>query len=738
MERIRNALYGAGHMKFLSLFSGIEAASVAWKPLGWECVAVSEIEPFPCAVLTNHYPDTPNLGDVTKITEDDIKSLGHIDIIVFGSPCQDLSVAGKRKGFTCGATGNTTRSGLFFSAIQIVDWARKHCGCRYALWENVYGAFSSNQGRDFAAVVEHMAGLEDVAVPPKGWGNEGAAAGRKGLLEWATLDAQWFGVAQRRRRVFALADFGNWISRQPILLEPESLRGNSAPSRKTRQGITCSPEGIAGNVSSKWSKGTGGPAGDEHYNLITHALRGEGFDASEDGTGRGTPLVPVAVDFRNGALTGDVAQTLQAHHKSNSLNAEPAVLMPAVEPITLAIRGHGDSHNLEYRQDGTANALLTPNGGRAGIGVGAIAFHHNAQACQLPGVGRDTSISDSLTCSQQAAVSYGIRSANTSSNGWGIQQEMIHTLDQAQPHAVAVPDTLYNKGFNHINEANNASASQTHTRTLLFRVRQEIGEKAFAEWGLGILDSLQSPEILRSVLHGKELRQAAFSRRWVVCCALGSPFSCAEGAMFSLREASGEGCPPQRREPLEQLCGELGAYLSQLSQPGAQAERFLFDLWQASEGLGVLRQTLSAVQEVRRSAHGQRQPVQPFEKGNRVKPDKDMLGARMPRQIPRERLLREACATGEEGYAGPTTVEQERCVESGLGETPFAVRRLVVEECEFLQGFPRSYTNIPWRGKPESPDGPRYRALGNSMAVPCMAWIGQRIAAVSALYEAAA
>lgn len=224
-------------MRYLSLFSGIEAATMAWHDLGFEPVGFSEIEPFPCAVLAHHYPDTPNLGDVTKITEEQIKSLGKIDIVVFGSPCQDLSVAGKRRGFK-DEDGNDTRSGLFTTAIRIIRWARVHCGCRFALWENVPGAFSSSKGADFAEVVKLMAGLDDLDTPKNGWGTEGAAVGDNGLLEWAVLDAQWFGVAQRRKRVFAIADFGDWTSRQPILLERESLRGDTAPSREAGKSIT--------------------------------------------------------------------------------------------------------------------------------------------------------------------------------------------------------------------------------------------------------------------------------------------------------------------------------------------------------------------------------------------------------------------------------------------------------------------------------------------------------------------
>ena len=242
-------------MRYLSLFSGIEACTVAWHPLGWEPVAYSEIEPFPCAVLAHHYPKVPNLGDVTKITEQDIKNLGAIDVVVFGSPCQDLSIAGKREGLTNAVSGNSTRSGLFFTAIKIIRWARKHGKSRFAIWENVKGAYSSNEGRDFAAVVALMAGLRDIGVPENGWGTEGAAVGDNGLVEWSCLDAQWRNLAQRRERVFAILDFGNWSSRPPILLERQSLRGNNPPIRKAG-------EEVAGSLASRVDCG-GYPGTDE-------------------------------------------------------------------------------------------------------------------------------------------------------------------------------------------------------------------------------------------------------------------------------------------------------------------------------------------------------------------------------------------------------------------------------------------------------------------------------------------
>lgn len=407
-------------LRYLSLFSGIEAATVAWRPLGWECVAVAEIEPFSCAVLTHHYPNVPNLGDVTKITEADIAALGEIDVVVFGSPCQDLSVAGHRKGLI-DANGNVTRSGLFFTAVNIARWSK----ARYWLWENVPGAFSSNAGRDFAAVVGFMAGLDEVPVPIKRWGYEGCALGSNGLLEWGVLDAQWFGVAQRRRRVFALLDTGDWRSRPPILLEPEGLRGDSAPSRKARESIA---PGAGASVTSDGEKCR------ELTKTTLHA-----------------PEVARCIATREGSSQDYETTTMVVHGTQ--------------DPCTSST---------------TAFALGRNNGGAEGFG--------------------------------------------------------------------------------------------------------------------------------------------------------------AAGA----------------------------------------------------EGL---------------------------------------QGAGLHREIPRDGVLQQACAASEAGYSGCSATEQERGGQSRLGQTPFEVRRLTCEEVEFLQGFPRGYTAIPWRGKPadQCPDGPRYKALGNSMAVPVMRWIGGQI-----------
>jgi DNA (cytosine-5)-methyltransferase 1 len=218
--------HGGEGVRYLSLCSGIESATVAWKPLGFTAVGFADIDPYACELLAQHYPDVPNLGDLTLITAERVAELGPIDIVVGGTPCQDLSVAGARRGI------EGERSGIFFDFVRIFDAARRFCGARWCLWENVPGAFSSNAGRDFARVVGALAGSEVVA-PRDGWGSEGVAVGERGLVEWAVLDAQWFNLAQRRARVFALLDTGDWASREPVLLEPDSVRGDFAPSRET-------------------------------------------------------------------------------------------------------------------------------------------------------------------------------------------------------------------------------------------------------------------------------------------------------------------------------------------------------------------------------------------------------------------------------------------------------------------------------------------------------------------------
>lgn len=211
-------------VKYVSLFSGVEAASVAWRPLGWEAMAFCEIEPFPCAVLKERFPEVPNLGDVSKVDWGDfVEEHGRPDVVVGGSPCQSFSVAGRREGLE-GA------SGLMWEYVRAAAELRP----RWLLWENVPGALSSTHGEDFRCLLES---LDELGY----------------RMAWRVLDAQFYGVAQRRRRLFLVGDLGAaGGGAAEVLFEPESMCGDPRPSREKRAAI-ASNAGIGAQASGVFS-----------------------------------------------------------------------------------------------------------------------------------------------------------------------------------------------------------------------------------------------------------------------------------------------------------------------------------------------------------------------------------------------------------------------------------------------------------------------------------------------------
>jgi DNA (cytosine-5)-methyltransferase 1 len=242
-------------MRYLSVCSGIEAASVAWHHLGWQPVGFSEIEPFPAAVLAHRFPNVPNYGDMTKFEEWPIER-GTIDVLVGGTPCQSFSVAGLRQGLA------DPRGNLMLTYLAIADRLRP----KWLVWENVTGVLSSNGGRDFGTFLGALVQL--------GYG-----------FAYRVLDAQYVrvgrwprAVPQRRRRVFVvgrLIERGarDWAAPGEVFALAEGLQRHLEARRAKGKGVAADAEGgvgvgCCGTVSSKWAKGTGGPAGDECYNLI--------------------------------------------------------------------------------------------------------------------------------------------------------------------------------------------------------------------------------------------------------------------------------------------------------------------------------------------------------------------------------------------------------------------------------------------------------------------------------------
>lgn len=579
-------------MNFISLCSGIEAASVAFGPLGWKAIAFSEIEGFPSAVLAHHYPTVRNYGDMSLFRDWPDELFADADAIVGGPPCQAFSVAGARRGLL-DARGNLTL--IYVELLDHADDIRRKYGKPpvVALYENVPGIFSDRTNA-FGCLVGGLAGEDVPVVPPgKRWTDAGCVFGPERAVAWRLFDAQFFALAQRRRRVFVVASARKGFDPATVLFEWDGVRRDTAPSREARQVAPTIPSRstaggglgtdfdcdgglqVAGTMkackdSGGWSNSADhaaagymvpvgticvatGQAGAEigadmaptlncnhEAPYVAHSLRGEGFDASEDGTGRGTPLVPVGVTI----------------HGTD----------PTVQKVA--------------SYDELAQCLRA----------------------RTPG-----NIDNSSTTVVQQPVAYGIRTANTSSNGWGIQEECTHTLDCAQGVAVAQP----------VVHAIQAGA---------LRVNPASGPD-----GVGVQADLAYTLEARA-----EMQAVCFDTTQITST---------DGSTHALG------------------CGSTGG--------------------QASVAVAVA-----------------------------------LRG-------------REGGATAELGD------EVQNCLRasSGGGDKPHVltamqVRRLTPEECEKLQGFEPGYTAIPWRKKPadQCPDGPRYKALGNSWAVPNVRWIGERIA----------
>jgi DNA (cytosine-5)-methyltransferase 1 len=219
-------------VNYLSICSGIEAASVAWHPLGWKPFAFSEIEPFPSAVLTHHWPDVPNLGDMTKF--DEWGNLHEVDLLVGGTPCQAFSVAGLRKSLD-DARGNLSLT--YISILNKIDHERsiRLLPPAVCVWENVPGVLNTKDNA-FGCFLGGLAGEDLPLLPPGGrWSNAGYVRGPQRTIAWRILDAQYLGVAQRRRRVFVVASARDGFCPEQILFEFDGLRRDSPPSREERK-----------------------------------------------------------------------------------------------------------------------------------------------------------------------------------------------------------------------------------------------------------------------------------------------------------------------------------------------------------------------------------------------------------------------------------------------------------------------------------------------------------------------
>ena len=518
-------------MKYVSIFSGIEAATVAWHPLGWEPLAFSEIDPFPSTVLQHHYPDIPNLGDITKI--DWSPYVGAADIVVGGSPCQSFSVAGKREGLA-GA------SGLMFEYIRAVRELRP----RWFVWENVPGAFTSERGEAYRQLLSEMDAL--------GYG-----------LAWRVLDAQFFGVAQRRERVFLVGSLGTMRCAE-VLFERESLSWDHQSSRQKRQALT-----------------------EEAQERVGEADHDSGC------------LNPGETQSRRVYPASGVYPTLSTRENSGQ----------SQESVFLCQTAQTGSNGKLVKQDDVMNTLDRTNS----TAVAALDF--NPTDVRLRYAHDD--VSQTLTAR-----------AGTGGN----QVPLV----QVQPLAF-----LYNQG---------AKARSLGISEIIPTLKTDHNPVvAFA--------SNQRDEVRELEVAGALAAQPGIKQQTYICRADGQT-----NAM------EGENLAP----------------------------------------------TLTS--------HAKKDPplIYPVDESEEMKPVTLQIRGGKPGGGKGALIQHDMSVT-------LSTHNTQTLITGDHEKRDLTVRRLTPRECERLQGFPDDYTDIPYRNKEHAPDGPRYKALGNSMAVPVMRWIGERI-----------
>lgn len=430
-----------------SLFDGIGGWQIAAKRAGVLPIWSSEIGPFPLAVTRKRFPATIQLGDIIKI---DGVAIAPADIICMGSPCQDLSVAGKQEGLKGG------RSGLFYAGINIIRRMRDVTGGRYprfVVWENVPGAFYSNRGHDFRAVLEAIA-ESDIPMPGFGkWAPAGMVRSKKCDIAWRVLDAQFWGVAQRRKRIFLVADFGSGRRcADKILFERQSLQGNITAGGEAGQRITGRTVNGSETTSTICLNDQGGQRMDVTRD-ITSTLRAEGHHP---------PIVIAKHSYDSGAGKGDARQIVAGFSvgasstDSNPILNDLAPTMRTTTRLGVYVKG-SKAPEIGYQKEIAPTLSTMDSGNKPAV----LLYENHGADSHIKGP-QDTS----PTITARAGTgggnlplvlhSYCIagntigRKVKNGGNGKGILKDTSYTLNTTDRHAVAygISWCAFNRGKN--------------------------------------------------------------------------------------------------------------------------------------------------------------------------------------------------------------------------------------------------------------------------------------------------
>lgn len=442
----RDSFITAMPITFGSVCSGLEAASVAWGPLGWRAAWLAEIEPFPCAVLAHHYPDVPNLGDMTKVAA--LVRDGFVpapDVFCGGTPCQAFSIAGLRNSLD-DERGNLSL--VFCEIADEIDARRAAAGLLPAVvfWENVPGVLSTKDNA-FGCFLAGLAGEDDPIEPPGGkWANAGCVYGPKRTVAWRILDAQYFGVAQRRRRVFVIASAGAGFDPAQVLFEFDGVRRDSPPSRESPQDIAGTVRASAarrGGVQDECGLGLqpvgaediGGARQSDGENLAFGATvaapvacgverpRGDGLDTLIAG------VICMAHDQGGAEISVERSPTLTCNHEAPI----------AAYPIQNATRGK-DQNGLGIGDSGAPMYTLD-NGSQHGVALAPIAFSskdYGGDVCYdlSPTLRAGNHAGSHANAGSPPAIAFDARQNTISST------EVFGALGSSSPQAQAVCQTI--------------------------------------------------------------------------------------------------------------------------------------------------------------------------------------------------------------------------------------------------------------------------------------------------------
>jgi DNA (cytosine-5)-methyltransferase 1 len=580
-------------MKYLSLFSGIEAFSQAVHDFGWTCVGVSEIDPFASEVLKQRLPTVQNLGDITKITKEKLNELKEsyegIDLVVGGSPCQSFSVAGLRKGL------EDPRGNLMLEYVRVVATVRPS----WFIWENVPGALSSGKGQDFGTFLQAMAQL--------GYN-----------LGWRVLDAQHFGVPQRRRRVFLIGSLNKKDGPFKVLFERQSIKGDITPSSKKGQSDTS---------ETKESVGKHGKTG------------GGGRGKEKGGARKVSQKVTMLESNQKHATMGDMS----------------------VSPTLNAARGKGGGH---------VPMILEES-----IVVDQKCFTQNTRE-EVRYIGGDGETSGGLSASQGS-----------------------HQTNYIAEYYEHHPNDSRVKG------------------------PKVVGSSVTARYGTG---GGNVPLVLE--------RQEKNHVYWLKTLRTGG--ECERSISPALTAQTGDTLPTVIDEDMQKSTVEVEIYRKSKNARSVDDH----ETWVKDEKTN----TLAAFYSQPNIAIIEHETYREHDFPNFTK---DTVAAPLRVACPTSTLTiehemeHELCSTlCARDYKGPSnddfTASSQKLVLEHQREQQqqvrSSVRKLTPMECERLQGFPDDYTRIAYRKKTadKCPHSPRYKALGNSMAVPVMRWIACRIALV--------